>query len=159
MQMEATFDAAFDAWPLKAKVRCIAFAAHFPMVASGNLTWQEISASLSRAASISDFSTLVVPTSTGRPDLFMRFISVTTAFHLPVHVNMNVLAHANHPVTLKINAQIVSTVEPYAELEALLQHDSGLACIKSNAKLTHAQLMSHHKQSMIHTFFLAEDNI
>ena len=34
------------------------------------------------ALTTSLFSTLVVPTSTGRPSLWMRAISVTTAFHL-----------------------------------------------------------------------------
>ena len=42
-----------------------------------------MSASLSMPASISDFSTLVVPTSTGLPVFTMRLISVTTAPHLP----------------------------------------------------------------------------
>ena len=42
-----------------------------------------MSASLSMPASISDFSTLVVPTKTGLPVFTIRLISVTTAFHFP----------------------------------------------------------------------------
>jgi hypothetical protein len=46
-------------------------------------TWHLMSASLSMPASISDLSTLVVPTNTGRPVFTIRLISVTTAVHLP----------------------------------------------------------------------------
>jgi hypothetical protein len=45
-------------------------------------TWCLMPCSVSIADTTSDFSTDVVPTSTGRPSAWMRAISVTTAVHL-----------------------------------------------------------------------------
>ena len=107
-------------------------------------TWHVMSASLSMPASISDLSTLVVPTSTGRPVFTMRFISVTTADHLPAS-SQPVYQSVRPSFSQSVRPSVSQSVSPSGRLS--LSHSGCQTVRKSHSQLAHQSVSQSVSQS------------
>ncbi len=106
-------------------------------------TWHLMSASLSMPASISDLSTLVVPTNTGRPVFTIRLISVTTAVHLPA-CSQPVSQPASQPVCQPASQSLSQPVNSVCQSVSQSVSQSVCQSVNKSVRLSVCQSATLH---------------